>query len=88
MIVCFIVIIATTNKGYATATNVKFLVMVKSPSEPKLKTMFSRIHEQYVHYTMNPFSKIQGKVVSKRFNQGVRDAVAEYRSSKKAVGFA
>lgn len=64
--------------GYATATNVKIIAVVSEPYESKLKIFFSRVHDHYVHYTMNPFSKIQGKVVSKRFDQGVRDAVSEY----------
>lgn len=55
--------------------------MAKSPSESRLKVLFTKIHELYVHYTMNPFSKIQGKVISKRFNQGVKDAVAEYNGA-------
>lgn len=68
--------------GYATATNVKFIVMAKdSISEPKLKAFFSSIHDLYVKHTMNPFSKIGGKIVSsKRFSHGVKDAVSEYTS--------
>jgi hypothetical protein len=67
--------------GYATATNVKFIAIVKNPADSKLKILFSKIHNHYVSYSMNPFSKIQGKVVSKRFNRAVRDAVEEYVKS-------
>ena len=67
--------------GYATATNVKMIVLATDASEPKLKIMFSTIHDHFVRYSMNPFSKIQGKIVSKRFSQGVKDAVAAYGKS-------
>lgn len=71
--------------GYATATNVKMIALVSNVSESKLKIMFSAIHDHYVRYTMNPFSKIQGKVVSKRFSQGVKDAVEEYVKSTTTI---
>lgn len=67
--------------GYATATNVKMIVLATNASEPKLKIMFSAIHDHFVRYSMNPFSKIQGKVVSKQFSRGVKDAVAAYVKS-------
>jgi Sedlin, N-terminal conserved region len=53
-----------------------------SVSEPKLKAFFAFIHDLYVKHTMNPFSKIGGKIVSsKRFSQGVKDAVNEYTNA-------
>ena len=67
--------------AYATATNVKIIAMVKNPADAKLKILFAAVHDLYVKYTMNPFSKIQGKVVSKRFSQGVKEAVDEYIKS-------
>ena len=69
--------------GYATATNVKFIAMTNEDvSEPKLKTLFTSIHDLYVKHTMNPFSKIGGKIVaSKRFSEGVKDAVFDYTTA-------
>lgn len=67
--------------GYATATNVKIIAMTQNASESKLKVLFAAIHDLYVKYTMNPFSKIQGKIFSKRFSEGVKDAIDEYIKS-------
>ena len=69
--------------GYATATNVKFIVMAKdNVSEPRLKTFFSSVHDLYVKHTMNPFSKIGGKIVSsKRFSEGVSRAISGYSTA-------
>jgi Sedlin, N-terminal conserved region len=74
--------------GYATATNANFIALATNEvSEPKLKKFFSTIHDLYVKHTMNPFSKIGGKIVnSKRFNQGVKDAVTEYKKSTSTSG--
>ncbi|CAB9508042.1 trafficking protein particle complex [Seminavis robusta] len=69
--------------GYATATNAKFIAMATNDvSESKLKILFNSLHDLYVKHTMNPFSKIGGKIVSsQKFSQGVKDAVAEYKKS-------
>ena len=73
--------------GYATATNAKFIALTTNDvSEAKLKVFFNAIHDLYVKHTMNPFSKIGGKIVSsKKFSQGVKDAVAEYKRSTAAA---
>lgn len=68
--------------AYATATNVKIIAMASNISEPKLKVLFSTIHDHYVKYAiMNPFSKIGGPIKSKKFSQRVEEDVQVFNDA-------
>jgi len=73
--------------GYVTATNIKFMAMVadnngEPVAEAHLKTMFINVHNLYVEHTLNPFSQLQQKVKSKRFDQRIHQVVDEYHANK------
>mmetsp|Transcript_19849 Transcript_19849/g.46472 ORF Transcript_19849/g.46472 Transcript_19849/m.46472 type:complete len:219 (-) Transcript_19849:322-978(-) len=56
--------------GYVTTSDVKILALLdrdeinplKKRKEVDIKIMFTTIHDCYVRYTLNPFSKIRGKI--------------------------
>ena len=75
--------------GYQTNTGIKFLVLVEDEDEyggdidPKqiaardkdLKAFMVVLHDLFVEYTLNPFSKLRGKISSRKFDDGVRKCV-------------
>ena len=42
----------------------------------------TRLHEMFVQYTLNPFTKLRELIVSKRFDDGVTDAVGVYNDNR------
>jgi len=75
--------------GYLTNTNIKIMAILEGEdsgkpaniSESGLKALFASLHELYVEYTLNPFSKIKYKIISPRFDQGVLKHVNEFNGS-------
>lgn len=41
----------------------------------------TRLHEMFVQYTMNPFTKLREQIVSKRFDDGVTEAMSVYNNT-------
>ena len=72
-------------KGYVTSTNVRFLAMVSDSLEPSrevhLKTLFAKLHNLYVEYMLNPWSALQLRIKSTRFDRGVDDAIRHYNDT-------
>mmetsp|Transcript_34734 Transcript_34734/g.49307 ORF Transcript_34734/g.49307 Transcript_34734/m.49307 type:complete len:182 (+) Transcript_34734:118-663(+) len=71
--------------GYVTSTNIKILAMVAGSAEQgrevHLKTLFAKVHNLFVAYTLNPFSQLQQKIDSVRFDRRVREAVTVYNQT-------
>jgi hypothetical protein len=69
-------------KGYVTPTNIKFLAMVSESTEPSrevhLKALFAKMHNLFVEYMLNPWSTLQNRIESKRFDDGIDEAIREY----------
>ena len=42
--------------------------------------MQGHLHDLYVEYTLNPFSPLRGKILSKRFDDGISKHVVTYNS--------
>ena len=72
--------------GYLTNTGIKFLVLVEDEDEGQdskqasardkdLKAFMVLLHDLFVEYTLIPFSKLRGKISSKRFDVGVQKCV-------------
>jgi len=71
--------------GYLTNTNIKFMAVIEDGEdrrqpirESDLKSLFAKLHELYVEYTLNPFSQLRGKISSNRFDIGVKQHVDSY----------
>jgi hypothetical protein len=73
--------------GYVTSTNIKILAMLSESiglnHEIHLKTLFSKVHNLFVEYVLNPWSVLQSRIDSVRFNKGVDTAIVEYSESIK-----
>jgi hypothetical protein len=76
--------------GYVTATNVKFLLLVRQQqfdtanhnnSETTVRNMCQQLHHDYVAYAMNPMRKLNGPIRSKGFDEHVVRAVQAYRDA-------
>jgi hypothetical protein len=71
--------------GYVTSTNIKILAMVADSTEPNrelhLKTLFAKVHNLFVEYMLNPWSTLQTKIESKRFDEGIADAIKVYNET-------
>lgn len=77
--------------GYVSSSDVKFLALiergeyisVKKRKEIDIKMLLTAVHDAYVQHTMNPFSKIRGKIEPPCtvFEQGVQAAVNEYNKT-------
>lgn len=75
--------------AYVTPTSVKMMAMVEDPPNPAhaaresdLKVFFTRLHEMFVQYTLNPFTNLKEQIVSKRFDDGVVEAMGVYNSNR------
>jgi hypothetical protein len=42
----------------------------------------AKVHNLYVEYTLNPFSALQQKIQSSRFDEGIREIVKMYQENK------
>jgi Sedlin, N-terminal conserved region len=51
--------------------------------ELHLKTLFSKVHTLFVEYVLNPWSVLQSRIDSIRFNEGVDAAILEYSEASK-----
>jgi hypothetical protein len=49
--------------------------------ETELKHMFAQLHDLYVRYTMNPFTKLRGPIKSRVFDQGIGEIARSFNSS-------
>jgi hypothetical protein len=49
-----------------------------SETQQKIKTLLATLHQNYVHYIMNPFCNTSGPIESPTFDAKVRQAVAQY----------
>lgn len=60
--------------------------MVADLAEPSrevhLKTLFAKVHNLFVENMLNPWSQLQTKIESKRFDEGVQDAVKCYNETQ------
>lgn len=78
--------------GYLTNTNIKFMAVLEDEdarkqsgvSESGLKSLFASLHDLYVEYTLNPFSKIKSKIISLRFDDGVLKHVNIFNGGEKS----
>jgi hypothetical protein len=72
--------------GYITATNVKFLVLVRPPvpKEATVRMFMSVIHDSFITYTMNPFSSVKAghRIQSRKFDSNIREAVRDYEDNR------
>ncbi|KAL7489636.1 hypothetical protein ACHAW6_015324 [Cyclotella cf. meneghiniana] len=64
------------------SSNSSFLDPLPSASssnrEADLKHIFSRLHELYVQYTLNPFSKLRGPIRSRAFDGGILEMARSF----------
>ncbi len=76
--------------GYITRTKVTMFVSIQDVHdgnelirEAGLKALFSECHENYVEYTLNPFSNIRGqnKICSPRFDKVLEGIVANFNEN-------
>lgn len=49
--------------------------------EAELKNMFAQLHDLYVRYTMNPFTKLRGPIKSRVFDNGIEEIARAFNSS-------
>ena len=49
--------------------------------EAELKNMFAQLHDLYVRYTMNPFTKLRGPITSGVFDKGIGEIASSFNSS-------
>eukprot|EP00985_Skeletonema_marinoi_P023769 scaffold15998_cov137-Skeletonema_marinoi.AAC.1 len=49
--------------------------------EAELKNMFAQLHDLYVRYTMNPFTKLRGPIKSGVFDKGIGEIASSFNSS-------
>lgn len=82
--------------GYMTKTGVKIIAMLEDTldfyqfqressgqsREAELKALFAKIHVLFVEHTLNPFAKLKGKIISKRFNDGIDRNVKNFNGQK------
>jgi hypothetical protein len=72
-------------KGYVTSTNIKVLAMVSESMDPNrelnLKALFAKVHNLFVEYMLNPWTTLQCRIKSSRFEEGVDEAVRVYNES-------
>lgn len=55
----------------STAGSASIAAAPSSNREPELKAIFAQLHELYVRYHMNPFSKLRSPIKSKAFDLGI-----------------
>mmetsp|Transcript_47618 Transcript_47618/g.116002 ORF Transcript_47618/g.116002 Transcript_47618/m.116002 type:complete len:232 (+) Transcript_47618:122-817(+) len=77
--------------GYVSSSDVKFLALVergdvitvKKRKEIDIKMLLTAVHDAYVKHTMNPFTRIRGKIESPctDFESGVQIAVDAYKKT-------
>mmetsp|Transcript_4189 Transcript_4189/g.10921 ORF Transcript_4189/g.10921 Transcript_4189/m.10921 type:complete len:180 (-) Transcript_4189:169-708(-) len=75
--------------GYMTTTKILFLLIVDDDTVPEhqanvdseIQRLMSQIHGLYIEYNLNPFSNIESKITSKRFDDGVQKFVAAFNDS-------
>jgi hypothetical protein len=78
--------------GYVTATNIKFLALISIDSDndnnsktavkpSDVQKFLTQTHEHYVSYLMNPFSKLNQPIDSRKFDTHIQAAVQEYQNS-------
>jgi hypothetical protein len=72
--------------GYITATNIKFLVLVRPPvpKETTVRMFLNVIHDSFISYTMNPFSSVKAghRIQSRKFDSNIREAVRDYEDNR------
>lgn len=74
--------------GYLTNTNIKFMAVIEDTDglghQPttELKTLFAALHDLYVQHTLNPFSSINAKISSRRFDEGVSSCVHAFNAGR------
>mmetsp|Transcript_6976 Transcript_6976/g.8691 ORF Transcript_6976/g.8691 Transcript_6976/m.8691 type:complete len:192 (+) Transcript_6976:72-647(+) len=74
--------------GYLTNTGIKILAAIQDTfvlgqhqqqaRESELKSFFASIHHLFVEHTLNPFTKPDSKIISKRFDDGVKNYVTAF----------
>jgi hypothetical protein len=59
--------------------------MVTDSTEPNrevhLKTLFAKVHNLFVEYMLNPWSTLSTRIESKRFDEGVEEAILVYNKT-------
>ncbi|KAG7358598.1 Sedlin [Nitzschia inconspicua] len=81
--------------GYTTSSDVKILALIeregivplKKRKEIDIKILFTAVHDCYVKYTMNPFTKIRGKIEPpcSEFEEGILAAMQQYNDAVAAT---
>jgi Sedlin, N-terminal conserved region len=76
-----------------TTTQVKFLLTVQDESttlqgdrgggdqrtmDETLKHLFTKLHRQYVEYSLNPFAPLTGPICSTRFDRKITEWIVAY----------
>jgi hypothetical protein len=68
--------------GFSHVSSYVSSVLSSLPSrEADLKAIFARLHELYVCYTMNPFTKLRGPINSRAFDNGIDEIALSFNSS-------
>jgi hypothetical protein len=77
--------------AYVTSSNIKILAMIQNDGviplvktrESDIRVLFAKVHDCYVKYTMNPFTKVRSKIEQPclGFDQGVLVAVTNYNKA-------
>lgn len=64
--------------GYITATNIKFFALTHGKCEPKtIQNFLKELHQHYSTYVSNPFCNTRGPIVSKQFDDRIKQSVAK-----------
>jgi hypothetical protein len=68
--------------GYVTATNVKFLALVtKTSKDVIVKDFLTAVHVHFISHLLNPFADIKGPINSRKFDENIKAAVADYEKA-------
>lgn len=68
--------------GWMTTTQIKFLVAIQDAEiDGDIVGLLRRLHQTYVEYRLNPLGSLNGPIISKRFDEKVRQTVESYNRS-------
>ena len=69
------------NEGCPSSLYASSTVSSSSCREAELKSIFAQLHDLYVRYTMNPFTKLRGPIKSHVFDKGIGEIAKSFNSS-------
>ena len=74
--------------GWMTTTQIKFLVALQDNGEDTKQNaagLLRQLHKLYVEYRLNPLGPLTGPIVSKRFDEKVRQTIEGYNNQQRMV---